>query len=66
MTSETLVCQTQDVCENEENWTEYASTGYSYALVQHRKMHRKVQNVAKITPLQDDHTLPTFLFNLSK
>ena len=29
-------------------------------------MHRKVQNVAKITPLQNDHTFLTLLFNLSK
>ena len=49
-----------------ENWTEHVSTGHSNALVQHRKMHRKVQNVATITPLQKDHTLLTLLFDLSK
>ena len=67
MTSETLVSQTQDVCGRfqRENWTEYVSKGPSQA-VKHRKIHRKVQNVAKITPLQNDHTLLTLLFNLSK
>ena len=29
-------------------------------------MHRKVQNVAKITPLQKYHTLLTLVFNLPK
>ena len=33
-TSETLVCQTQDVCGRfqSENWTERVCTGHSYAL----------------------------------
>ena len=33
--SETLVCQTQNVCGRFqlENWTEHVSTGHSYALV---------------------------------
>ena len=38
----------------------------SYAIVQHRKMHRRAQNVAKITTLQEEHALHTFVFNLSK
>ena len=47
-----------------ENWTEHASTGHSYALIKHRKMHRKAENVAKITLLHKDHTLLTLLFNI--
>ena len=37
--SETLVCQTQDVCGRfqSENWTEHVSTGYSYVLIYRRK-----------------------------
>ena len=35
MTSQTLVCQIQDVCGRFQsaNWTEHVSTGHSYALV---------------------------------
>ena len=37
--SETLVCQTQDVCGQfqSENWTEHVSTGHSYALLEFSK-----------------------------
>ena len=58
--------QTQDVRGRfqSENWTEHVSTGHSYALVKHRKMH-KVQNIAKITLLQNDCLL-ILLSNLSK
>ena len=43
--------------------TMYRPTGHSYALIWYWKMHRKAQNVDKITPLQKDHTLLTLLFN---
>ena len=38
---------------------------YLQGTVMHRKMHRKVQNVAKITPFTNDNILLTLLFNVS-